>query len=469
VGNFADYANCTQDIDYASRSVVGAFVPIARPPNQVEGGPASAPTPRFAHHADEVRDFKMQRVSIDWRLVAKAALLTTSVVGFQRAALAQDRDALRVPEAFSSDTASPHTMRLDERDGAGAATVEIVTERYPDGKARIERQVALDTQGNYVNHGTWKMWAPDGSAVAEGQYDMGKRVGTWTRWLARKDARILNTFPFNQFKAPFVSQVTFVNDQMDGQWLIVDADQRQCMQISISNGKRNGQSITWQPNGKILQQASYEQGVPVGDVLEVSTRTTPAANGQRAEKAAVGEMKVAATYVDGRRIVTKTANYPSRKKQSEELFLAAPSIQQTQDDFWNVTFAEYKSEGQDLRHGTSKSWFENGKPRHEGIYDHDKKHGMFTYWHSNGQMAATGEYQNDKPIGSWVWWHENGLKSAFGEYRDGYLFGQWRWWAEDGQLAKQKIYDGTEKVTSEKLETDVEVGARTSPGSKPVR
>ncbi|MEX2315804.1 MAG: hypothetical protein WD669_01540 [Pirellulales bacterium] len=413
----------------------------------------------------------MQRVSIDRRFVAKAVLLTISAVGFQRAALAEDREPLRVPEAFSSDATSAHTMRLDDRDGAGAATVEIVTERYPDGKPRIERQVALDTQGNYVNHGTWKMYAADGTALAEGQYDMGKRVGTWTRWLARKDSRVLNTVPFNQFKAPFVSQVTFVNDQMEGQWLIVDADQRQCLQISISGGKRNGQAITWQANGRILQQANYENGIPVGEVLEVATRTAATrTNGQPAEKSpAVGEMKVVATYVEGRKVTTKTANYPNRKKQSEELFLAAPSIQQSQDDFWNLTLAEYRSEGQDLRHGASKSWFENGKPRHEGNYDRDKKDGMFTYWHSNGQMAATGEYKNDKPIGSWVWWHENGLKAAFGEYREGYLYGQWRWWGEDGQLAKQKTYDGTEKITSEKLETDIDVTKRTEPAKKAVR
>jgi antitoxin component YwqK of YwqJK toxin-antitoxin module len=403
-------------------------------------------------------------------MVAKAVVLSTSAVGFQGLAAGQDRTPLRVPEAFSSDAASAHTMRLDERDGSGAATVEIVTERYPDGKARIERQVALDTQGNYVNHGTWKMWSNDGKALAEGQYDMGKRVGTWTRWLDRKDSRVLATVPFNQFKAPFVSQVTFVNDQMDGQWLIVDADQRQCMQISIANGKRNGQAITWQPNGRILQQANYENGIPVGDVLEVNAARTPArTNPQQAEKTAVGDMKVVATYVEGRKVVTKTANYPNRKKQSEELFLAAPSTQQTQDDFWNLTLAEYRSEGQDLRHGASKSWFENGKPRHEGNYDHDKKDGMFTYWHSNGQMAATGEYKSDKPIGSWVWWHENGLKAAFGEYKEGYLIGQWRWWGEDGQLAKQKTYDGSEKITSEKMDGDVEVGTRTTPAKKPAR
>ena len=409
----------------------------------------------------------MLRLSIDWRLAAKAALFATSAVGFQGTSFAQVREGLRVPEAFSSDAAAAHTMRLDERDGSGAATVETVVERYPDGKARIERQVALDTQGNYVNHGTWKMWTNDGKALAEGQYDMGKRIGTWTRWIDRKDAQVLNTEPFRQFKAPFVSQVTFVNDQMDGQWLIVDADQRQCMQISIATGKRNGQAITWMPNGRILRQASYEQGVPVGDVLEINRQTaaTPANPQQKPEKT-VGDMKVVATYLEGRLVTTKTTNYPNRKKETEEMFLAAPSIQQTQDDFWNLTFADYRSEGADMRHGPSRSWYDNGKPRHEGNYDHDKKDGMFTFWHGNGQMAATGEYKADKEVGAWVWWHQNGLKASFGDFKEGYLVGQWRWWGEDGQLAKQKTYDGSEKITAEKAGSESDVSARTTPVKK---
>jgi antitoxin component YwqK of YwqJK toxin-antitoxin module len=390
--------------------------------------------------------------AINRRLVVPAVTLTIAAAGFQLTARAQNSDTLRIPEAFANE--SSDTFRLEETQDFTPGTVEMVTERYPDGKVRIERQVTLDAQGNYVNHGAWKMWAQDGTAIADGQYDMGLRVGSWTRWYGRKDTRILNAAPFNKFKPPFVSQVTFVDDEMDGQWLIVDADEKQVMQVTLTGGKRNGPVIIWLPTGKIYQQANYTNGVPVGEVLEVNTK---------------GELAVIATYQDGRKVITKTSHHNKARniKKSEETFLAATSVEQTPDDFWNLTLAEYNSEGQDLRHGISKSWFESGKPRHEGVYNMDKKHGMFTYWHANGQMAATGEYKDDKPIGAWVWWHENGVKSAFGEYRDGFLYGQWRWWAQDGQLAKQKTYDGTEKITSEKLEKEVEVG--TKPADSPTR
>ena len=183
-------------------------------------------------------------------------------------------------------------------------------------------------------------------------------------------------------------------------------------------------------------------------------------------------MRVTARYIDGRRETIKT-NFHDRAKKiksSEEMFLAAPTTAQTLDDFWTLTLASYKSEGTDLRHGSSKSWFNNGKPQHEGMYENDQKSGMFTYWYANGQMYATGEYRDDKPIGPWIWWHQNGLKSAFGEYNDnGYFVGQWRWWGEDGKLTKQKTYDGSERITSEKMEREMELGQRTTEAGPAVR
>jgi antitoxin component YwqK of YwqJK toxin-antitoxin module len=426
----------------------------------------------------------MHLLSFDRKILA-AAVVAAGVGGFHPSANAQvgrfnlpitqgQEDGLRVPGAFSSEAESRgQSLRLDDRAGTDAPTVELITDRYPDGRSRIERQVTLDTEGNYVNHGTWKMLAKDGTPIAEGQFEMGKRVGTWTRWYGRDengrtDTRLINAAPFNRFKPPFVSQANFVDDKMEGQWLIVDADERQIMQISLESGKRNGTAITWLPNGKIATQASYQHGVPNGETLEfvANPQQNTANPGQRGEVR--GDMRVTARYIDGRREIIKTDWHDGMKKvkKSEEMFLAAPTVAQTLDDFWNLSLATYKSEGTELRHGPSKSWFANGKPQHEGMYENDKKQGMFTYWFANGQMYATGEYKNDKAIGSWIWWHQNGLKAAFGEYNDeGYFVGNWRWWGEDGKLTRQKTYDGSERVTSEKMEREIEVGRKPQMGT----
>jgi antitoxin component YwqK of YwqJK toxin-antitoxin module len=329
---------------------------------------------------------------------------------------------------------NPHELL---ESAAAQGEVEVVRERYPNGKVHVERQVTLDADGNYVNHGSWRMYNTTEQVIAEGNYDLGKRVGTWTRWFGRGDAPVLGQYPFNRFKPPFVSTSTFSDDQLDGEWLIVDADQRKCVQISFSDGKRHGPVISWLPNGNTYQQAAYNMGVPVGDFFEVDKK---------------GELELKGTYIEGRRLVTMSTHYDqSRQKQlkTEELYLAATTVEKTADDFWTLRFAEYATEGEGMRHGPSKSWYENGTQKHEGFYELGKKSGNFTFWHPNGQVSVTGEFRDNAPHGLWVWWHEMGQKAAIGKYQEGMLVGKWRWWNDEGRLAKSTVYDGSERVTTD--------------------
>jgi antitoxin component YwqK of YwqJK toxin-antitoxin module len=378
----------------------------------------------------------MRLLRIDGRTVSRIAILALTVFGLQLAGRAAEAQRLKTPYAFSPTPADegPQATDITSSGAAGAiGELETVRERYDDGKVKIERQVTLDADGNYVNHGEWKMLSRAGDVVAEGHFDMGKRIGTWTRWHGRQDSPELNEFPFNRFKTPFQAQANFVNDEMEGEWLITDSAQQKCMQVSLVGGKRNGQVITWLPSGKVYRQSTYENGVPVGDVLEVDNKS--------------GELKTAANYVDGRKAVTKTTYFHhGRQKMTEASFLAATTVERSPDDFWNLRLAQYGSEGNDLRHGPSKTWFENGVVQQEGSYQYDKKCGPFTYRYENGQVAVTGEYKDDAPDDVWVWWHENGQKAAIGKYNAGAMLGEWRWWNEDGKLADTKTYDGTQQA-----------------------
>lgn len=324
-----------------------------------------------------------------------------------------------------------HISEAQDAQNSSTGKTETFRERYPNGEVRIEREVTLDSEGNYVNHGAWKMWDTAGQLIADGQYNMGQRVGSWTRVLGRHDTSILRQSPFNQFKAPFTSNVTFNNDEMDGDWLIVDAEQRKCSQISLADGVRHGMAITWMPNGEVLRQAQYDQGVPVGDVLQINGST--------------GKLERSATYLDGRQVTSNTDYYTraKRQKKSEEMYLAPKTVQKSADDFWNSNFASYEQQGEPLRHGLSKAWYSNGQPLSEGQYEYNKRIGQFRYWHANGQLSAEGKYQNDEYAGLWVWWHENGQKAIVGNYEDGRFAGEWRWWNELGQLSDRRMYDGT--------------------------
>lgn len=335
---------------------------------------------------------------------------------------------------YEDDLAEPEPINVDPSD------TEIFRERYADGKVKIEREVTLDAEGNYVNHGSWRMWDPTGLLVAEGRYDQGRRVGAWTRMLGRNNTPLLRQAPFNRFKAPFVSQVNFSDDKMDGEWMIIDMDQRKCSQISLSDGVRHGLAITWLPNGNVLRQSRYKQGVPVGEVLQANNST--------------GKLEKVATFIDGRRVTSKTSHFGRNKQQkkTEEMYLAPKTVQTKPDVFWTNQFAQYEAEGQALLHGKSLAWHPNGQLQSEGSYDYDKRVGHFQYWHANGQLAAEGDFKNDQYHGQWLWWHENGQKAIVGKYAAGKLIGEWRWWNEMGRLADRKVYDGTEQLGANELE-----------------
>ena len=194
--------------------------------------------------------------------------------------------------------------------------VEVVRERYPDGKVRIERQVTLNGDGNYVDHGAWKQFSTTGDVVAEGQYNFGQRVGSWTRWIGYNDSSLLKEVPFKQFKAPFMSQANFVDGKMDGDWIITDANERKVLTVTFNAGQRNGMATTWLPNGNVYRQMTYHDSVPVGEMLEINPKT--------------GELAKAATYDNGRKVITRTERYPhGRQMKSEIMYLAAKSVVQT--------------------------------------------------------------------------------------------------------------------------------------------
>lgn len=395
----------------------------------------------------------MKLISLSYRLASGCATIAIAA-GLTSAAAANDgnfQTPSKYANVFLSDIEATEYSEIKAEPGVNGE-VELVRERYKDGKTRIERQVALNGDGNYVNHGAWKLYSPVGDVVAEGQYNFGQRVGMWTRWIGRNDSPMFNEFPFKTFKAPFMSQVNFTEGKMDGDWIITDANDRKVALVSLKAGQRNGLTTTWLPTGKVFHQMTYNESVPVGDLLETNTKT--------------GELTRTATFEEGRKVVTKKDYYPGRKQlKSEIMYLAAKSAQQTADDYWTTKLAKYVAEGKDLRHGSAKTWFANGKPQQDGYYQNDQKSGTFTFWHANGQVASTGDYRDDQAEGNWVWWYDNGQKSSVGKYQQGTLIGEWRWWDEEGKLTKQETYDGTESASTDSEER-VDVSKRAAKATR---
>jgi hypothetical protein len=61
-----------------------------------------------------------------------------------------------------------------------------------------------------------------------------------------------------------------------------------------------------------------------------------------------------------------------------------------------------------IRHGTSRAWYDDGRPRYETEWWQGVKHGTFTLWYPNGRKRAEGRDRHGIPDGTWRSWSEDG-------------------------------------------------------------
>ncbi|WP_060048285.1 toxin-antitoxin system YwqK family antitoxin [Burkholderia ubonensis] len=79
-------------------------------------------------------------------------------------------------------------------------------------------------------------------------------------------------------------------------------------------------------------------------------------------------------------------------------------ISYTLRDGWEKSETEIR---QGLQWGTTKEWYEPGRPMREATFFKGVLHGRAREWHKNGQLAEDGEYE----YGITLWeksWDENG-------------------------------------------------------------
>jgi antitoxin component YwqK of YwqJK toxin-antitoxin module len=313
----------------------------------------------------------------------------------------------------------------EEADELGEKT-EIIRERYANRRIRIEREVTQDASGNYLNHGSWKMWDERGTLVAEGHNFEGLREGMWTRWHAKTDSKLFGEYPYSRLASPFISQAEFKDGLLDGTWTIYDSKQNKISQWSFVNGQREGLSVWWHPNGKKLREINYKNGAIDGEVVEYTD---------------AGLISKRAVFELGRQLVLRTDTYPNGAKKTQGKYLEAPLAVRTPDDWWNAVTATFTNVGKDERLGWV-AWYPNGQEQLHGSYKQGKEDGFFVWWYPNGQKSAEGEYRAGLQHGTWVWWHENGQKATEGLYRDGEQFGHWTVWNKQGRVTQASEHNG---------------------------
>jgi antitoxin component YwqK of YwqJK toxin-antitoxin module len=335
-------------------------------------------------------------------------------------------------DGYRPYTADPDGASSEDGAGGDGLTAEVIKERFADGSVKIEREVTQDAEGNYLNHGSWKLWDERGNLLAQGQYHFGERAGTWVRWYRNPaEAPVLKFPPYNEFTGPFISQATFDNGKLNGYWTIYDGKVKKISQWRFADGRRHGLSTWWHANGRKMREINFRDGNIDGTLIEWSPE---------------GAVELKETYQDGRKLAQKTSHYGDSRKKSQGMYLFAKDTEKTPDDWWNCKLVQTVKSGNDEKHGPWVSWHSNGKPQLQGAYEHDVQVGPFTWWHDNGQKALAGRYENGKQDGPWTWWYPSGQKSIHGQYVNGNPTGRWTWWKEDGKVAQSADLSHSEGV-----------------------
>lgn len=350
--------------------------------------------------------------------------------------------------------------------------VEVIRERYDNRRIRIERQVIRDASFNYINHGEWTMWSPDGEKLAWGNYWQGKRQGRWVRWHVEVDGDKLRastgtpatgqqTAPGSTaetvFEQPLRSEALFIEGKLTGSWLVSDARGRKVSSWEFHASQLNGTAIWWYPNGRKMREMNYSDGLLDGIWKEWSVD---------------GELTRDDVYVAGRRKADFQKQFDSGEKMVEGSYLHPTDFMVANPDWWNgrLNFKVVKKAGEKLRNGRWTYWYANGGRQTEGEYVENRPEGIHRWWYPNGQLKVEGPYSRGQKQGQWVWYHANGQKMMEGAYFDGKPAGSWVTWDETGKFAGVRREGKEQAPRTAGVPTIIPPATTTeAPGARPLR
>ena len=377
-------------------------------------------------------------------IVTKAFFQTAGVVGIVLVSLTVGAQELKKDSRTFSTTISvadgpslPTTAKrktapkvAPARATAAAEVVdmgrlEMITERYPDGKVKVEREVGQDAAGNYINQGTFKVYAPSGEVIKSGEFLNGKKQGKWTQLLARDDGHLFSASQDKQWSGPFTSEVTFQDNRLHGTWTIKDSHGQTVIQWCFDNGTRSGTWTWWNCNSQKHLEATYVNGALNGAVLEWDHD---------------GKIVSQNTYIDGKCVVKTVGWYTLGQKRYEGTYLRASDMPEATYDWWNsrILTLTAPAASTDLQQGLWTEWYPSGSKKTEAQYDRGVAVGKITWWYENGQQQAEGEFEAGKRSGTWITWHANGLKESLVEYKAGKRATKMLTWSSEGSLLESR-------------------------------
>lgn len=314
--------------------------------------------------------------------------------------------------------------------------VETVIERDAAGVIRKERQVTLDAELNFVNHGSYREFDESGQVVKSGHYKMGRRHGEWKYYFSEREAGSpLMANAATEFKAPFVAQGTFDEDVVNGEWSIQDAEGRPVFDAHSEDGVCHGIATWWHATGEKRVVIPFENGIAVGETKYFDRE---------------GELIQAIENVTGRPLLTKVGQHKSGEKAYEGTYLGsvivAPKYTWWTGEATEQVSRQEKNDETLQRHGSWVTYYPSGARESAGHFIQGQPHGDYEWWYPTGQRRISGHFEQGQPSGRWIKWHPNGMRRSMVAYKNGVVAGEWMRWDEQGRLHEFAINDEAKKA-----------------------
>jgi antitoxin component YwqK of YwqJK toxin-antitoxin module len=216
-------------------------------------------------------------------------------------------------------TVKPYTgppIYLDEPEQVTEPTImrhETNTEKFKDGKVRIERQIAFFSDNHFEADGAYKEYYPNGQLFVEGTYSRGRQHGEWTfyfdngklnRKAIYKEGKPDGPRDVLRADGTLSSKRGFADGLRDGDWITYDASGKNpTAEEHYVKGKPDGVWKYWYPNGKQARQITLKEGKKHGVYTEWDDK---------------GEKRLEANFADDKQHGTTTRWFTDGRKMVQE-------------------------------------------------------------------------------------------------------------------------------------------------------
>lgn len=352
----------------------------------------------------------------------------------------------------------------------------------------------IKAQENAVNpNGYNSFYFANGKLSSEGTMRDGKPDGYWkTYWENgtlkaegnRKNFELDSTWTFYDENGKTTLQINYLNGKKEG--IRRTIRENEVVEENFSNDVKQGLTIYYYPDGKIMRSINFENGLENGFAREFAQDGTVVTlieyrrgfifdreNINRRDKNGLkqgrwkffypdGKVKTEGTYRDDKRngyfkeyddkgMLTDIAKYVNDVKQEEVPELARLDVKTDYYPDGKVkTVASYKGnvpegirrEYNENGQVTDSYTYRNGKIVAEGIIDDEGvKDGPWKEYYEDGQLRSEGNYRQGKKIGKWKYFHQNGNLEQEGNYNNqGNTDGNWVWYYDNNTLLREESF-----------------------------